>query len=144
VISRSQVYYLCGFHLQGNNHHFDKEFSDADKLIILLKISKTAMLLCIIKTIMMPIKNYDCNQNNYDPNQNNYDPNQNNYNPNQNNYNPNQNNYNPNQKLVSEIKMKNGTKPVNALQDLDEPEIDEMYNYILQNQVTCLYSLSKH
>ena len=45
-----------------------------------------------------------------------------------------QNNYDPSQELVSEIKMQNLTKPVNALQDLDEHEINEMHNYISQNR----------
>jgi len=45
-----------------------------------------------------------------------------------------QNNSDPSQELVSEIKMQNLTKPVNALQDLDEHEINEMHNYVSQNR----------
>jgi len=44
-----------------------------------------------------------------------------------------QHNSDPNHELVSEIKMKNSTKPVNALQDLDEQEVSEMHTYIAQN-----------
>jgi len=44
-----------------------------------------------------------------------------------------QNNLDPHQELVSEIKMKNLSNPVNALQDLDEQEVNEMHTYIAQN-----------
>jgi len=94
VITRSQVRYLNGFHLQGTNHHFlDEEFSDADKLISLLENQ------CHSHVVLYH-----------------------------------QNNSDPNQELLSEIKMPDLTKPVNALQDLDDHEINEMHNYVSQNR----------